>query len=148
MKYFAYGSNMNPQRMRERKINYTSRIAASLQGYSLKFNKVASRNPLEEGYANIVPEAKGVVEGVLYEIQEADLKNLDKYEGYPDNYDRQKVKVLTVTGQEEAIAYIACPDKIREGLKPAREYLVHLLAAKDMLSEDYYRKLLCYDTLD
>ena len=84
----------------------------------------------------------------MYEIQEADLENLDKYEGYPDNYDRQKVKVLTVTGQEEAIAYIACPDKIREGLKPAREYLAHLLAAKDMLSEDYYRKLLCCDTLD
>lgn len=147
MKYFAYGSNMNPQRMRERKIHYTSRIQASLPGYSLKFNKVASRNPFE-GYTNIVPEAKGVVEGVLYEIQEADLKKLDKYEGYPDNYDRQKVKVLTATSQEEAIAYIACPDKIREGLKPTREYLAHLLVARDMLSEDYYLQLLCCDTLD
>lgn len=147
MKYFAYGSNMNPQRMKDRRIRFTSRIPASLPGYSLRFNKVASRNS-QEGFANIVPAVNDVVEGVLYDIYDADLQKLDEYEGYPEHYDRQKLTVLTAAGEEEAIAYIACPDKIREGLKPTRKYLAHLLAAKDMLSEDYYLRLLCCDTLD
>ena len=147
MKYFAYGSNMNPQRMKKRGIKFSERIPVILKGYALKFNKIASRNP-REGYANIVADINDVVEGVLYEIPDNDLKKLDQCEGYPDHYDHQKVKVLTSTGEEEAITYVACPDKIAGGLKPSREYLSHLLAAKGMLSEKYYQRLCSTYTLD
>ena len=33
-------------------------------------------------------------------------------------------------------------------LKPSREYLDHLLAARDVESESYYRKLASWQTLD
>ena len=50
------------------------------------------------------------------------MRQLDKYEGYPDNYTRIKVNVFDEFGnQTEAITYT----KIRqlEETKPAREYL-------------------------
>lgn len=114
MKYFAYGSNMNPQRMRGRNINYAERNPAILKGYTLKFNKVSFRN-LHEGFANIVPDAKEFVEGVLYDLSDTDIEKLDQYEGYPVHYDRRQVKVMTGTGEEEALTYIACPGKVGEG---------------------------------
>lgn len=147
MRYFAYGSNMDPQRMKEREIGFSERIPAVLKGYSLKFNKVSVHNP-RKCFANIVADAKGTVEGVLYEIPDADLEKLDECEGYPKEYDHLKIKVSTATGEKEAIAYIACPDKIKEGLKPDKEYIAHLLAAKDTLSEEYYRKIESVQTLN
>ena len=148
MKFFAYGSNMNDERMRERNISFSQRKHATLKGYSLKFNKMASSNP-KEGYANIVPDEKGVVEGVLYEISNSDLSNLDKYEGFCNHYNRIKVKVQLDDGQEpEAVTYVAQPHKVREGLRPSRNYLNHLLAAKNFLPESYYRRLESQETLD
>lgn len=148
MKYYAYGSNMNAERMKERKINVSQRTHANLKGYDLKFNKVAYDNA-KEGYANIVPDEKAIVEGVLYDISDSDLPRLDKYEGYPSHYYRVKVKVQLGDGQEvEAITYIAQPDKVTEGLRPMKGYLNHLLAARDILSESYFRRLEAWETLD
>ena len=147
-KYFAYGSNMAPERMTERGITFSQRKHAMLMDYRLEFNKVAFGRP-EEGYANIVQFENGIVEGVLYDIQNSDLSKLDRYEGYPDHYHRVKVKVRLDDRQEvDALAYIAQPDKVRDGLKPSREYLDHLLAARDILSESYNRKLEAWQTLD
>lgn len=95
MKYFAYGSNMNPERMRERNIYFSSRNHATLKGFRLEFNKVASRNS-EEGYANIVLDKDGTVEGILYDITNSDLIKLDRYEGYPDHYNRVKVNIIVI----------------------------------------------------
>jgi len=148
MRYFAYGSNMDPERMRKRSISFSQRIRAVLEGYRLEFNKVASRNP-QEGYANVVKFEKGIVEGVLYEIPDSDLSKLDRFEGYPDHYDRLMIKVQLDDGQKlEAIIYIAQPDRIAEGLKPSRDYLDHLLAARDILSESYRRELEAWQPLD
>ncbi|MGQ9801370.1 MAG: gamma-glutamylcyclotransferase family protein [Candidatus Saccharicenans sp.] len=148
MKYFAYGSNMDPARMSAREVRFSQRVRAILRGYRLKFNKVEYRNP-GEGYANIVQEEGGLVEGVLYDIPDSDLSKLDGVEGYPAHYDRIAVSVQLDDGQEiEAVTYVAQPDSIRDGLKPTREYLSHLLAAKDVLSNSYYRKLQSQETLD
>ena len=148
MRYFAYGSNMDPERMRKRSISFSQRIRAVLKGYRLEFNKVASRNS-QEGYANVVKFEKGIVEGVLYEIPDSDLSKLDRFEGYPDHYDRVMIKVELNDGQKlEAIIYIAQPDRIAEGLKPSRDYLDHLLAARDILSESYRTKLEAWQPLD
>lgn len=148
MKYFAYGSNMDAERMRKRGVNFSQRIHAILKGYSLRFNKMTSRN-LKEGYANIIPDKKGIVEGVLYNISDSDLSKLDEYEGYPNHYDRIKVKVQLDDGEEvETVTYIAQSNKVREGLKPSRAYLNYLLAAKDILSESYYRILESWETMD
>lgn len=64
MRYWAYGSNMSADRMNKRNIGFSQQVHAIVKSHSLKFNKVASRNR-KEGYANIVPDEDGVVEGVL-----------------------------------------------------------------------------------
>ena len=148
MKYFAYGSNMDAERMRERNISFSQRIHATLKGYSSKFNKVASCNP-KEGYANIVPNEKGIVEDVLYEISQSDLPKLDKCEGYPNHYGKIRVKVQSDEGQQvEVVTYIAQPDKIMQNLKPSKDYLKRLLKGRDILPEDYCRRLESWETLD
>ena len=148
MRYFAYGSNMNPERMRKRGINFSKREHAILEGWRLAFNKIASRNP-KEGFANLVKDQGDVVEGILYTVQESDIEKLDRYEGYPKHYERIKVRVKVNEGEEvEAITYVAKSDKKREGLKPSKEYLKHLLKGCDLLSEEYCEWLRRWETLD
>lgn len=54
--YFAYGSNMDLARLNERGIHLLAvPKRAILEGYSVKFNKMASADP-REGFANIVRE--------------------------------------------------------------------------------------------
>ena len=148
MKYFAYGSAMDSERVRKRGIRFSQRRHATLRGYRLEFNKVASRDP-REGYANIVQYENGIVEGVLYDIEDSDLSRLDRHEGYPDHYKRVEVRVQPDDRQEvEAVTYVAQPDRVRYELMPSRDYLNHLLAAGDILSESYRRKLQLWQTLD
>ena len=145
--YFAYGSNMNPDRMRERGAHFAKRYRHSLPGYSLKFNKLSYKEP-RTGCANIVPDKGGVVEGIVYEITVEGLYALDKFEGYPVHYDRVRLS-LKVGGAEAVVkTYIAMPDKTKEGLHPARAYIEHLLRAKDFVSIEYYEFLKNHKTID
>jgi cation transport regulator ChaC len=138
-RYFAYGSNMNPERMRKRMGYLPPSRKAVLQDYNLTFNKISSKNP-SEGVANIIPLADSQVEGILYEVTDQDIAKLDAYEGVPTNYIRHIVKVDCKGELINALTYIAV--KVKDGLKPSRDYLNHLLAAKESLSEDYYQQIL------
>jgi gamma-glutamylcyclotransferase len=148
MKYFAYGSNMNPARMQARGVRFSSRIKACLFGYGLKFNKTSARLA-GEGYANIVKEDNGKVEGMLYEVSKECIENLDMYEQYPDHYNRKMFKLKIKNGTEcMAYAYIAEPHKTSDNLKPSRQYLSHLLCANDLLTSEYISKLCAQKTID
>ena len=138
---------MDPDRMKEREINFSKRERAILEGWRLEFNKVASRNP-KEGYANIVKDEEHIIEGIIYTIQDSDIKKLDKYEGYPNHYERLTVRVRLDDGEEvEAIAYVAKSDKVKKGLKPSKEYLNHILKGCDLLSKEYCERLRRWETL-
>jgi len=78
--YFAYGSNMNPERMMERNVGFSQRRRAILKGLRLKFNKVSEGNH-KEGFANIVHDRNELIEGVLNKIMKSDLLKLDLVEG-------------------------------------------------------------------
>ena len=119
MRYFAYGSNMDKNRMNERKINFTSRKGAKLYGYKLVFNKKASGGDFT--YANIIHSESDYVEGAVYEFPCIEISNLDKYEGYPDHYDRKEVVLTENCGNKiKAITYIAQLDKTVDGLLPQK----------------------------
>lgn len=145
--YFAYGSNMNPERMRDRGVVFYSRQRLVLPGYTLKFNKIVSIP--NAGAANIIPDENGAVEGILYKVTVRGILNLDKYEHYPHEYDRITLSI-PFEGKEyiEVKTYIAHQHKTRENLKPRGVYLDHLLTAEDLLSEDYYNQLKLVETLD
>jgi gamma-glutamylcyclotransferase (GGCT)/AIG2-like uncharacterized protein YtfP len=143
MKYFAYGSNCNPAIMKKKGVRFTASQHAVLPNFRLLFNKKALRENLPPGigFANINPDPNGTVEGMLYDLVEEDLGKLDDSERYPDHYTRVDVTVQTKDGTVPCMAYQAQPDKIADGLKPSRNYLNHILAAKDFLSWQYFEAL-------
>ena len=74
--YFAYGSNMNPDRIRDRIPNARVVGRATIRGWRL----------VERLYADIERAKGGRVEGVLYLVSETEMHRLDSYEGYPTVY--------------------------------------------------------------
>ena len=140
MWYFAYGSNMNPQRLAGRGIRFVpeARAVGMLDDYEMRPTKVSGTYP-GYGAGNISPKQGSVVEGVLFRIPDADIEKLDIFESYPRQYTRKHVPVRTRDGRRiMAVTYMAQPDWYREGLLPHPEYWAHVLAgAKGLLSEEY-----------
>lgn len=139
--YFAYGSNMNPQRMRERGLQITALLPAWIDGFGLRFNK-RSRRDSQLACANIVFAPAERVEGVLYQLVDVNqIAQLDSHEGTPRMYSREILPVCTADGVRPAWTYVANPAVIDHNIKPARWYVEHLLAGRDYLSSDYYQSL-------
>lgn len=148
MKYFAYGSNMNIKRMEQRGVTVFKRAKACLFGYTLRFNKTTYTFG-GAGHANIVENENELVQGILYEIDNKGIFNLDKYESYPVEYDRRLMSVILKNGVEkEAYVYIAQPTRTSDDLIPTKEYLSHLLCAEGLLSADYMSRLNTQKTID
>ncbi|MBD2837458.1 gamma-glutamylcyclotransferase [Pseudomonas sp. JM0905a] len=139
--YFAYGSNMNPARMRSRGLVFSEAMAGRLEGYALCFDKRAHDRP-GRSYANIRYQRDGVVEGVLYRLaHEDEIWKMDPFEGTPIFYSRERMPVLTAQGVQPAWVYVANPAMREEGLWPTRGYLEHLLAGREFLSSAYWESL-------
>jgi len=144
--YFAYGSNMDPDRMHERGVVFASRRSGILEDHALVFNKTSANARM--GYASIVPLAGSWVEGVVYTLDDADIHKLDTYEDYPVQYGRYPMEIVLRDGSKTiCFVYVALSDKVKEGLKPSASYLAHLLKGRDCLSEEYFNKLLGIQTL-
>ena len=88
--YFAYGSNMSAARMKQRLGWEAPRRASTLRDFELVFDQAGFNAPAWSP-ANIRSEQGGLVEGMVYEVEEKDLKILDGYEKY---YQRLEVKVM------------------------------------------------------
>lgn len=139
--YFAYGSNMNSDRVRQRKMSFESASSGRLLDYSLRFNKRSVKYP-GAAAANVVASAKGVTEGVVYRLVDpVQIEMMDPYEGYPVLYRRTALPIVTKAGVVDAWVYIANEDYVAEGLAPAQWYLNHLLAGRGYLSNSYFESL-------
>jgi len=143
MKYFAYGSNLNPARMKQRGVEFTSREAAVLHGYQLVFDKKASKSQVPEAiaFANIRPVAGEHIDGALYEISTEGAEQLDTWERAPDHYFRTDITVSLVDTEVDCFTYQAREEMTSPGLVPSRNYLSHILEGRDVLSADYVRYL-------
>lgn len=145
--YFAFGSNMDLERIVHRNLSFEKRESAKLKDYKLLFNKRASK-AYGQTFANIEPQEDSFVEGILYHTNEESIDILDAYEGYPEHYTREFVNVVRVGNKiVQAITYIANPRWIGEG-KPSKKYLNFLLAGKDFLTTGYFEKLRNIKTFD
>ena len=123
MYYFAYGSNLNRRQMAERFPNCQPKFTAELPNYRLIFTGWSRQ--WQGGVASIKPSRGDKVLGAIYEISDKDLPRLDKYEGYPDTYNRLKVTLYRDTGEAvEAITYIK--NQQSEETKPSPGYLAQL----------------------
>ncbi|WP_148254596.1 gamma-glutamylcyclotransferase family protein [Aidingimonas lacisalsi] len=145
--YFAYGSNMNPARVRARIGRTRHVMAGTLPDHVLAFNK-ASRIP-GIAHANVVSRPGERVEGALFQLEHAEqIELMDPFEGAPHDYQRQRRAILTAEGDIDAWVYIAVPERTRAGLKPVREYLDHLLAGRPFLSDGYHGWLSAVDAVE
>lgn len=148
MHYFAFGSNMNPERVRTRGIEFDTIAGARLDGYRLTFDKAAPDHP-GSGHANIAWDPQDAVEGVLYRLVDSEqILRMDPFERTPVNYSREVVRVATADGQEVAWTYIANPARLRPHARPERSYLNHLLAGRPWLSQGYYDRLATWPLAD
>jgi len=145
--YFAYGSNMDPARLKERCTDkgapILERAAGHLPGWRLAFNKRRRQAP-REGAANVVEDPTGLVEGTLNRMPPEGLDLLDVDEGVSlGQYRRHPVRVLRVDlgVPVDAVMYVALPAVVATGLRPPRWYLDHLLAGRDLLSREYHATL-------
>lgn len=138
--YFAYGSNMNPARVAAR-IGETRRVMAGvLHDYSLRFDKASKVVGI--AHANVAAVVGERVEGALFELERPEqIQMMDPFEGYPVDYERHRLPVTTHEGDIEAWVYIAAPGTTAVALRPAREYLEHLLAGEPYLSRAYHARL-------
>ena len=80
MLYFAYGSNLDWAQMKQRCPLAKFVCRAKLPAHRLAFTlKSAMRDC---GVADVLPDQTKDVWGVVYELPDSELKNLDKKEGY------------------------------------------------------------------
>ena len=82
MLYFAYGSNLSHEQMKERCKNPKYIKNIFLEGYKLSFCAI-NRN---YGTANIIKKPDSTVPGGVWKISSSDEKELDSYEGFPIKY--------------------------------------------------------------
>ncbi len=117
MYYFAYGANLNQKQMKERCPDSKPLFTAVLPNYKLVF--VGWSRQWRGGVASIKSFRGERVRGAIYEVTEACLQRLDRYES---GYNRLKV---TVVGEDdepiEAIIYVKTGRL--EDATPSKEYL-------------------------
>jgi len=123
MNYFAYGSNLNKKQMAERCPDCKPKYSATLPNYKLIF--VGYSRNWRGGTASIKLFKGEKVVGAIYEVDDAGLKKLDKYEDYPNTYDHKNIIVWLDTGDRlEAITYIRKEQSPET--KPSPEYLTRI----------------------
>ena len=116
--YFAYGSNLSVTQMAQRCPDAVDPHPATLADHDWLIN--------ERGVATVEPFDGGEVHGILWQVSDDDLATLDRAEGVPVRYRRDRLKVDTDGGPVEAWVYIdhrVEPGAAREG------YLERVIAA-------------------
>ena len=88
MLYFAYGSNLNHHQMKNiRCVGSKYLRTFFLKDYKLSFCHPNKLN--KYGYANIVKKKGSKVPGAIWEITKKHEKILDRYEEFPNSYQKK-----------------------------------------------------------
>ena len=129
--YFAYGSNIAPDRLLKRCPQAQPIAATQAQGWRLAFTGWSSgwsggvatiqRGSVLDGHS---------VPGALYEMTDEDMTTLDRYEGAPWCY--RRAKILTDAGP--AWTYIKIDDT---PCSPSSEYFNTILRGYDVFGLDH-----------
>lgn len=141
MYYFAYGSNMSLQRLRQRLANIDSLGYASAPGYRVVFHKRGSHDG--SGKCGLVSgQATDLAHGVLYRIDDADKPLLDQIEGVGQGY-----RCVQLSIDHSQLGSVRCETYIATILEPGLQlfdwYLQHVLtgAREHDLPDDYITSL-------
>lgn len=139
--YFAYGSNMAPERLQARVPSAVKLGVAVLRGYWLKFHK-SSKDGSAKCDASRTDRRDDEVHGVLYSMAKSELAALDGFEGRGHGYERQTVVVERPGGEAvETETYVAT--HFDATMHPFDWYLEHVLRGADaaVLPDAYVRAI-------
>jgi hypothetical protein len=117
---FAYGSNMDPERMQARIRGALPGGRARLSGHRLVMNK---RGRDGSAKANLAADAQGLVWGVLWELSAGQLAVLDRHEG---DYERVTVSVQAGAGAVASAETYVSARLVADAL-PYDWYLGHIV---------------------
>lgn len=132
MKHFAYGSNMDKQRMANRCPSARYLGAAVLRAYRFQIDG--------RGVATVVPDVEHEVHGVSWEISDSDLASLDRYEGVPKFYRKGLFNIDGVGGAEVMLCYLSTDTSIGSPLSIYIERIVSA-AQQNKLPVKYIEEL-------
>ena len=153
---FAYGSNLDETQMISRCKSAKFICIASLKKYQIAFTRKSKKRGC--AVADVVKKKGSEVWGVIYEISEEDIGNLDKCEGYSpvrekieNSYNREIIEVFEngdLSKPKKVSIYIA--EKGENPGLPNKQYLDHILrgARHFGLPTDYIQRLELWDTKD
>lgn len=102
--YIAYGSNLNLSQMEQR--CPTARVigTSEIKDYELVF-----RGSRYSAVATIEPCEGSNVPILLWGIQPEDEKSLDRYEGYPNSYEKENMEIVLNSSTVSAMVYVMTP---------------------------------------
>ena len=143
--YFAFGANLSPGVLQQRRIQIYEAFDYVLDGAALRFSLAGFYR--HHGYASADAADGERVYGKMYLISRRDALRMDYYEGVP--FLRVHEKVFQQDDGREFYYYRAI--RAEPGLKPTREYLDYLLTAYgDMaiVPRDYIEVLAATEILD
>lgn len=122
--YFAYGSNLDCEQLRSRCRSARVVSRATLPGYVLAFGGHSRR--WDGAVATVLRSVGGLVEGVLYAMNVADITTLDGFEGHPRSYSRVSRFVSLEDGQRRRAHVYIQPRAQWVSGPPSSEYLAVL----------------------
>lgn len=100
--YFAYGSNMNQWQMAYRCPNAEPLGEGKLAGWQMA----------ERMYADIEPAEGKAVHGLVWAVTSRCIRSLDRYEGFPTTYIRDREQIELRGKRYPAFVYIMTPEAI------------------------------------
>ena len=125
--YFAYGSNLNLGQMAVRCPQAQLIERTVLEGYELAFRC---------GVLTILPKEDGRVDGLLWKVNAWDEWALDRYEGYPHLYTKERLSVQTGNGLQTVVAYVMTAPYCEKAQPPTSTYLQTVLTGYRMAGFD------------
>lgn len=143
--YFAYGSNLYPERLRRRCPSVRPIGTLRLDGWRLAFHK---RSEVDgSGKCNLVDtsDPADVVHGAVYTLDPAEKPDLDAAEGLGVSYREHRVRT---EAYGEVFFYLAEPAFIVDGMVPNTWYHRYVLEGARLhgLPDDYFAAIAALPT--
>jgi gamma-glutamylcyclotransferase len=148
LNYFAYGSNMSPERLQKRVPSARIIGVYSLIRHELKFHKIG-KDGSAKADAFFTGQDADVVLGVLYSIEGSEKKWLDEAEGLGSGYEEKEVSLINENGQT-IVGFLYYATDINSALRPFSWYVHHILngARTVKLPERYVQQIDSVQTIE
>ena len=140
--FFAYDAYLNIDLLKKYCRNARQVAIARMLDHSLTFIRVSGGKKGQfTGYMAIMAKPGDTVWGVLYRLEQDDLRFLDRYEKVPDEFHRDTVDVITDNGSNIS-AYALLVNRDSPPGKSAEQFRIAIQGAeKQGLPDNYIARL-------